>query len=305
MRFSNLEPFHAGLPQVLRMLVTRRPAPWPTWVNYPTQPKPGTRVEGSHLRVTYINHSTVLIQTAGLNILTDPQYSERCSPVSFAGPRRVHAPGVAFLDLPPIDLVLLSHNHYDHLDLPTIQRLCNAHDCKIVAGLQASRNLPTPLHARLVELDWWASADLGLKIHFVPAQHFSARSFHDRFRVLWGGFVVEAPAGRLYFPGDTAYGGHFKLTRERLGTMRHAVMPIGAYEPRWFMKHVHMVPEEALQAFIDLGCEKALAVHWGCFQLTDEPILEPLQRLEAALKQAGIDAGRFKAIDPGLHWDFA
>ncbi len=256
MRFSNLEPFDAGLPKVMRMLLTRRPAPWPRWVDYETQPKPAARVEGSSLRVTYINHATVLIQTAGMNILTDPHYSERCSPVSFVGPKRVHAPGIAFDDLPPIDLVLLSHNHYDHLDLPTIRRLCNAHECKIVAGLHASRDLPRAVRARVVELDWWVSADPGLKIHFVPVQHFSARSFHDRFKVLWGGF-----AGRLYFPGDTA--------------------------------------------FNDLGCERALGVHWGCFQLTDEPILEPLQRLEAALKQAGIDAGRFRAIDPGRHWDLA
>src|SRR5262245_8690746 len=166
MRFQNLEPFEAGLPQVLRMLLTRRPAPWPRWVDYAPQPRPETRVEGSSLRVTYINHATVLIQTAGMNILTDPQYSKRCSPLPIAGPRRVHAPGVAFADLPPIDLVLLSHNHYDHLDLPTMKRLCGAHGCRIVAGLAASRDLPRALRSRVIELAWWASADLGLKIHF-------------------------------------------------------------------------------------------------------------------------------------------
>jgi L-ascorbate metabolism protein UlaG (beta-lactamase superfamily) len=302
-RFSNLEPFQLGLPQVLRMLWTRRPARWPAWVDHAPQPRPTTRVEGSALRVTFVNHSTVLIQTAGLNILTDPQYSKRCSPVSFLGPKRVHAPGVAFDDLPPIDLVLLSHNHYDHLDLPTLRRLSHAHDYRIVAGLQASRDLPSSWRQRIVELDWWASVDLGLEIHFVPAQHFSARGFLDRFKVLWGGFVVKAPSGPVYFAGDTAYGPHFHRIRERLGDMRYAILPVGAYEPRWFMEKVHMTPEDAVRAFDDLGCERALAVHWGCFHLADEPIGEPRERLEAAVKQSGIDPARFRAVDPGRHWD--
>jgi L-ascorbate metabolism protein UlaG (beta-lactamase superfamily) len=302
--FRNLEPFHAGLPQVLRMLVTRRPARWPRWVEHAPQPKPETRIEGTRLRVTFVNHATVLVQTAGLNLLTDPHYSKRCSPLPFAGPKRVHAPGVAFGDLPPIDVVLLSHNHYDHLDIPILERLCNAHTCTIVAGLAAARDLPRALRGRIVELGWWEKADLGLMVHFVPAQHFSARGFHDRFKVLWGGFVVETPAGTLYFAGDTAYGRHFKLIRERLGAMRHAILPVGAYEPRWFMKAVHMIPEEAVRAFVDLGCRQALAVHWGCFQLTDEPILEPIQRLGAAVKGAGIVPDRFRALDPGMSWDF-
>ena len=303
MKFKNLEPFKAGLPQVMKMLFTSRRKGWPKWVDYAPAARPLLRIDSSALRITYINHATVLIQTGGLNILTDPHYSMRCSPVSFAGPKRAHAPGIAFEELPPIDLVLLSHNHYDHLDLPTLSRLLAAHPCKIVAGLQAKRDLPSAMHSRVIELDWWQSVDLGLKIHFVPVQHFSARSFHDRFKVLWGGFVIEAPAGKIYFPGDSAYGGHFKLTRERLGAMRYAVMPVGAYEPRWFMKEVHMIPEESVQAFQDLGCEYALGVHWGCFQLTEEAIDEPVKRLAAAVAVAGISPDRFRAIDPGQHWD--
>jgi L-ascorbate metabolism protein UlaG (beta-lactamase superfamily) len=303
MKFKNLEPFKAGLPQVMRMMVTRRVARWPKWVDYPAGSKPPERVHGSALRVTYINHATVLIQTGGINILTDPHYSKRCSPVSFAGPQRVHAPGIAFEDLPPIDLVLLSHNHYDHLDLATLVRLLEMHPCRIVSGLESKRDLPKAMHGRVLEMDWWQSLDLGLKIHFVPEQHFSARSFHDRFKVLWGGFVVESPGGNIYFPGDSAYGGHFRMARQRLGPMRFAVMPVGAYEPRWFMKEVHMDPEEAVRAFQDLECSHALAVHWGCFQLTEEPIDEPVRRLKAALMQAGVEEGRFRAIDPGQHWE--
>jgi L-ascorbate metabolism protein UlaG (beta-lactamase superfamily) len=305
MKFKNLEPFKAGLPQVLRMMLTRRVSPWPLWVDYPLGSKPPRRVEGASLRLTYINHATVLIQTGGLNILSDPHYSLRCSPLSFAGPKRVHAPGIAFEDLPPIDVVLLSHNHYDHLDLPTLNKLVEGHPCKIVTGLKATRDLPKSMHSRVLELNWWQSVDLGMKIHFVPVQHFSARSFHDRFKVLWGGFCLESPAGRIYFPGDTAYGRHFSMAKERLGPMRVAVMPVGAYEPRWFMKEVHMIPEEAVQAYLDLGCSEALAVHWGCFQLTEEPIDEPLIRLKAALQKAGIEEGRFRALDPGQHWELS
>ena len=305
MAFKNLEPFKAGLPQVLKMMLTTRRAGWPKWVEYPQGPKPPQRVNGSALRLTYINHATVLVQTGGLNILTDPHYSKRCSPVQWAGPARVHAPAIAFEDLPPIDFILLSHNHYDHMDMGTLERLLAAHPCKIVTGLKTGDYLRPELRSRVIELDWWQSAPLNAsaKVHFVPVQHFSARGIGDRFRSLWGGFVLEGDAGRIYFPGDSAYGGHFRLTRERLGPMRMALMPIGAYEPRWFMKEVHMVPEESVQAFLDLQCEFALGIHWGCFQLTEEPILEPVERLIAARGAAGIAPERFRVLDPGQSWE--
>jgi L-ascorbate metabolism protein UlaG (beta-lactamase superfamily) len=304
MPFQNLAPFNSSFGAVFKWALMRKMAPWPKWRDYAQAPAPPERVPGASLRLTFINHATVLIQTAGLNILTDPVYSKRCSPLQFAGPARVHAPGLAFENLPPLDLVLLSHNHYDHMDIPTLLRLAQAHPgCKIVTGLKVSDNLPRLLHPRLVELDWWQSAELGLTLHFVPEQHFSARGFGDRFQTLWGGFVIESPFGRIYFPGDTAYGRHFGLTRERYGSMKMAIMPIGAYAPRWFMKEVHMTPEESVQAFLDLGCERALAVHWGCFQLTEEPIDEPMERLAAALAAEKIPAERFRVIDPGQSWE--
>ena len=175
-------------------------------------------MEGRALRLSFINHATVLIQAAGLNILTDPHFSLRCSPVSWAGPKRAHAPGIAFEDLPPIDLVLLSHNHYDHMDLPSLEKLFAKHPCTLATGLGMKRYLRPEWHGRTLELDWWQKLDFkGLPVTFVPVRHFSARSFHDRFESLWGGFVLEGPQGPLYFPGDTAYGSHFKLTRERFG----------------------------------------------------------------------------------------
>ena len=287
------------------MMFTRRPSKWPKWVDYPPAAKPPERVMGASLRLTYINHATVLIQTGGLNLVTDPHYSLRCSPVQWAGPARAHAPGLAFENLPPIDYVLLSHNHYDHMDMGTLTRLLEAHPCKIVTGLKTGDYLPQALRSRVAELDWWQSLELGAgaKAHFVPVQHFSARGMHDRFRSLWGGFVLEGPWGKIYFPGDTAYGRHFSLVRERLGAMRMGLLPIGAYAPRWFMKEVHMIPEETVQAFQDLGCEFALGIHWGCFQLTEEPIFEPVERMNAARDAAGISADRFKAINPGQFWE--
>jgi L-ascorbate metabolism protein UlaG (beta-lactamase superfamily) len=302
MPFKNLAPFNSDFRAFFKWAISRKMSVWPKWREYPKMPPPPPRVEGAALRLTYINHATLLIQTAGLNILTDPVYAQRCSPVQFAGPKRIYAPGVALEDLPPIDLILLSHNHYDHLDTTSLLRLADAHPCKIVTGLKVSNNLPKVLANRVLELDWWQTAELGMKIHFVPEQHFSARGFGDRFETLWGGFVIEAPGGRIYFPGDSAYGKHFTMTRERYGAIWVAMLPIGAYEPRWFMKEVHMIPEEAVQAFQDLGCEYALAMHWGCFQLTEEPVDEPVQRLILAQREAGIGPERFRVIDPGQSW---
>src|SRR5260221_46529 len=162
------------------MLLTRKHAPWPKWVEITPGPRPPERVQGKNLRLTFINHATALIQTAGLNIITDPHFSLRCSPVSWAGPKRVHVPGIAFEDLPPIDLVLLSHNHYDHMDLPSLKRLFAGHDCRLVTGLETGRYLRKDLRARVIELDWWEKREFGaLKLNFVPVRHFSARSFHD------------------------------------------------------------------------------------------------------------------------------
>lgn len=288
----------------------RRPAPWPKWVEVQPGPPPPGRVEGGALRVTFVNHATVLLQIDGLNILTDPVWSERASPVRWAGPRRVHAPGLRFEDLPPIDLALLSHNHYDHMDLAALRRLTREKGARILTGLGNSRFLEKKGIQGARDLDWWESAEVEApggggtaRITFVPAQHFSARWLNDRNFTLWGGFVIEAPSGgRVYFAGDSGYGPHFREIGERLGPFRLALIPIGAYEPRWFMKFAHVNPQEAVQAHFDVRAERSLGIHFGTFQLTDEPREAPVEGLIAAREAAGLAPGVFRALAPGESW---
>jgi L-ascorbate metabolism protein UlaG (beta-lactamase superfamily) len=219
-----------------------------------------------------VNHSTVLIEQPGRTILTDPVWSGRASPVASLGPKRHRAPGLAFADLPKIDLVLLSHNHYDHFDTPTLRRIAANHSPAIVVPLGLGGLVRTLGFPRIEELDWWEEA---LSIRSVPARHFSARGLFDRNRTLWCGYAFETPAGMVYFAGDTAFGSHFEQIRSRLGPPRIALLPIGAYEPRWFMQAVHMSPSEAVEAHRVLGARESIAIHHGTFQLADENIDRP------------------------------
>jgi L-ascorbate metabolism protein UlaG (beta-lactamase superfamily) len=248
------------------------------------------------IRASFINHATVLLQTQGLNFLTDPIWSDRASPVSFAGPKRVHPPGVAFKDLPKIDYVLISHNHYDHLDLETLKRLQKAFKPIFLVGLKVSNNLRSSLpDAKIIELDWGQFYEISKdkKIHFLPAQHWSARWPWDRNQTLWGAFAIETSGGNIYFAGDTGYGKHFKDAQKQFGKFKLALLPIGAYEPRNFMKYQHMNPEDAAQAARDLRAENSLGIHFGCFALATEGYGAPEQEL------AGLDAPHFQAINPG------
>lgn len=265
-----------GFIDLLRWLRTRRPEPSPRFVNDVEPSRPPVRVEGRELRVTLVNHSTVLLQTAGLNILTDPIWSERASPFWWIGPRRRRAPGVRWEDLPRIDLVLVSHNHYDHLDLPTLRRLADGGVRKFVVPTGLARLLNSERIAPVHELDWGESVEVACrKIHCVPAMHFSSRGLIDRDRTLWCGFAMEAEEGIIYYAGDTSFGDHFAQIRERFGTPRLAFLPIGAYEPRWFMSAMHMGPDEAARAHSILGAGTSIAIHHGTFQLTDEAIDTP------------------------------
>ncbi len=293
-RFQNLEPIeHAKPAAVLKWGITRKPGPWRR-IEAEPGPAPAERV--GDLRVTHVNHSTVLVQIAGLNVLTDPIWSERCSPVPFAGPRRYRAPGLHFEDLPPIDLVLLSHDHYDHLDVPTLERLAS-HRPRVVTGL-GNGPIVRRCGLEVAELDWWERVDhRGVRAHFVPAQHFSGRGLRDRDQTLWGGFVIESEAGSVYFAGDTGWGGFVAEIRRRLGRPRLALLPIGGYLPRWFMGGVHISPAEAVKVHETLGAATSVAIHYGCFRLADEA----MDQCEAELKEAsrGRDDLRFWVIPHG------
>ncbi len=268
--------------------------PWPEQV--PVTPVvPEARVTDG-LRVTVVGHMTVLIQVAGLNILTDPVWADRAGPKGKLGPRRVTAPGVAFDSLPPIDAVLVSHNHYDHLDSLTLARLQAAHDPLVVTPLGNDTLLRKAAKAMRTRTGDWGDAvalGAGVEAHIVPAYHWSARGLRDKRMALWGGFMLKTPAGGIYFAGDTGYqnGQIFRDIAAAHGAPALALVPIGAYDPRWFMAAQHVNPEEAMQMVLDLGAPRALGLHWGTFQLTDEAREEPAQRFLAAAARAGYAAG--------------
>ena len=291
---ANGQPFW----RLPRLFLTRR-APWPKRV--PVQPHRPPRPSGpDEMVVTFIGHATFLIQTSGGNLLTDPMYSQRASPLRVAGPRRVAAPGVEFDDLPQIDLVLLSHNHYDHCDLPTLRALEGRFHPRLITPLGNGRLVRSAGVHRVEELDWWQqAAPASLHVTLVPAQHFSARGPFDRNRALWGGFIIESGSLRIFFAGDSGYGDHFAEIRERFAPIDLALLPIGAYEPRWFMKDVHMDPEEAVQAHLDLGANRSIGMHFGTFQLTTEGIADPVKGLDKALQAEEIPSSWFQVLEFG------
>ena len=282
-RFYNPgQPQARGFLDVLRWKLTSRAEPSPDVPDVqPSTPPP--RVEGGELRVTLVNHSTVLLQQNGINILTDPIWSERASPFSWTGPRRHRKPGVRRDDLPPIDIVLLSHNHYDHLDLPTLRWLTGRGHSVFIVPLGVARLLRSQHVGPIHELDWGDEQTIGLTTFYsVPAIHFSARSLRDRNRTLWCGYVIKTPEHTVYFAGDTAYSAHFALIRERFGSPALSLLPIGAYLPRWFMSAVHMAPEQAVEAHNILGSGTSIAIHHGTFQLADDSINTAQEQLTAA-----------------------
>ncbi len=271
-----------GLREVLRWKLTSRPEPSPGFVSDVEQSIPPRGVEGGGQRTTLVNHSTVLLQQAGSNILTDPIWSERASPLSWIGPRRRRKPGISWENLPRIDVVLISHNHYDHLDLPTLHRLAARGDSRFVVPTGVARLLRAENIGPVHELDWGDSVPIpSFTIHCVPALHFSARGIWDRNRTLWCGYVIEFQDRVIYFAGDTAFGPHFAQIRKKFGPPHLALLPIGAYEPRWFMSSVHMSPDQAVQAHEILAAKTSIAIHHGTFQLADEGLDTPKKELFA------------------------
>ena len=282
------------VPRLLLTPRTRWPSPVPVVPQRPPQPKPDEVV------LTFIGHASFLIQTGTGNVLIDPVYYQRASPLRFAGPRRVRAPGVRFDDLPPISLVLLSHNHYDHCDLGILRRLEQRFRAPVVTPLGNGRLLRSAGISQVEELDWWeTSSKAPLRITLTQAQHFSARGPFDRNRALWGGFLIEAGGRRILHAGDSGYGAHFREIGRRLRPIDLALLPIGAYEPRWFMKDIHMNPAEAVQAHLDLAAGRSIGMHFGTFQLTPEGIDQPVRDLTTALREREVPGERFRTLEVG------
>ncbi len=289
---------------VLRWKRTSRPALWPAQSPAPSR-RPPPLTDAHALAATWIGHSTFLLQTRAGNVLTDPVYSACAGPGGLLGPCRARPPGVAFADLPAIDVVLLSHDHYDHCDRPTLRRLWKHHAPLAVTPLGNGPLLRSAGFApdHIVELDWWQShsvASKGLAITLTPARHWSNRLSGARNGRLWGGFHVNTRKASALFAGDTAYdAAMFADIRARLGAPDLAMIPIGAYEPRWFMAPQHCDPVEAVQIHRDLGARRSVAMHWGTFQLTDEAFDAPPRELSRALAVAGLPAEAFRACAPG------
>jgi L-ascorbate metabolism protein UlaG (beta-lactamase superfamily) len=290
---ANGQPFW----NVPRLLLTPR-TQWPSQV--PVEPQRPPAPEPGQVVVTFIGHATFLIQTGSANLLIDPVYYERASPLRSAGPRRVRSPGVRVEDLPPISLVLLSHNHYDHCDLGTLRLLDERFHPQVVTPRGNRRLLQAAGVTGVEELDWWErSSTAPLPVTVTPAQHFSARGPFDRNRALWGGFLIQAGKLRIFYAGDSGYGPHFRQIADGLRPIDLALLPIGAYEPRWFMKDIHMNPAEAVQAHLDLAARRSIGMHFGTFQLTPEGIDEPVRELARALAERGLPAAQFQTLPVG------
>jgi L-ascorbate metabolism protein UlaG (beta-lactamase superfamily) len=279
----------------LRWRRTRKPALWPQWIADDDRPMP-QELYASECSVTFIGHATFLLRFPGFAILTDPVFSDRASPVGWMGPKRVRAPAIALENLPKIDVVLLSHNHYDHMDLPSLRQIRDRWNSLIVTGIGNGAYLAAKGVRNVIELDWWERTEPlpGLGVVYVPSQHWSRRRLWDTNSMLWGGHVVEAGGARIYFAGDTGFPAQFAEIARRLGPPDIALLPIGAYEPRWFMAPQHMNPDEAVRAHLDLGAQLSVAMHFATFPLTDESIDAPAAALVVARAQHSVAESSFR-----------
>ena len=288
--------------KLFNWLMTRERDTWPKQLANESCAKPEAHFSDdiADWKVWFVGHATLLNQFGPWNVLTDPVWAERCSPFATMGPKRVRPAGIALEDLPPIHAVLLSHNHYDHLDTASLLWLQERFQPAIITGLGNGTYL-RPYGLSVVELDWWQSFPFSedVVLHYVPARHFSGRGMRDRNAALWGGLSIVTPHGHALFAGDTGYSPHFTEIRERLGRPRVALLPIGAYEPRELMKEVHMNPADAAQAHVDLSPGLSLGMHFNTFQLTDEPIHAPVRDLNRAMMPLGIAPDAFPVLREG------
>jgi L-ascorbate metabolism protein UlaG (beta-lactamase superfamily) len=302
-RFHSIEPVEHSFGEWLRREATRRQGPWRKFTESPPGPRPPEAVGDGGLRVTWINHATVLLQMDGVNVLTDPTWAPRAVPT--LGARRRRSPGLRFEDLPPIDAVLLSHDHHDHMDLSTLRRLAARWRPILVAGLGTSAYLARKGIPGGRDLDWWQSLEIvpGVVVTAVPARHASGRGMFDRNRRLWCGYVLSGPSGSVDFAGDTGFGSHFSAIAARFPDLRLALLPIGGFVPVWFMHPQHMSPRDAVRAAEILGAGTVVPIHFGTFPQSDDAEDEPLRGLRAALVEAGEPGPRFAVLENGQSLD--
>jgi L-ascorbate metabolism protein UlaG (beta-lactamase superfamily) len=314
--FDGVQFFNPGQPgprgrlAFLRWQLTDRGTAWPAAFPSPfAADRPPPLVDGEAVRIAYVGHATFLLQARGRSILIDPVWAERASPFSLVGPKRVNPPAIAFEHLPRIDTVLVTHNHYDHMDVATLSRLWHRHRPRIITPLGNDTIMRSAVSGLAAEaVDWHMAVDLGggMAVHIEPTQHWSARGTSDRSHALWASFVVELGAGRkIYCVGDSGFGDGrtFRRVAERHPGLLLALLPIGAYEPRWFMRNSHMNPDEAVRALALSGARQAFGHHWGTFRLTNEAVEQPAIDLAAALARHGVGPQQFRALRPGeVHW---
>jgi L-ascorbate metabolism protein UlaG (beta-lactamase superfamily) len=296
-----------GFKDLIKWMRHREKSPWQEIKDTSFGAAPAERIEGDSIVVTFINHSTFLIQTQGLNILTDPIWSKYASPLPFTGPKRMRPPGIRFEDLPPIDIILLTHNHYDHLDIKTMQRLAELYGPAIYTPLGVGKYLEKKGIGNITGMDWWDEAETvqGLKLICTPAQHFSGRGTFDRDRTLWSGFALKTEKGSIYYSGDTGYGEFFEQIAERIGPVRLSFLPIGAYKPSWFMAPIHTSPADAVKIHKILKSPKSIGMHFGTFPLADDGMDDPVIDLKIALDKEKIHEEEFIAPEEGAAYSFS
>lgn len=288
--------------EVLKMLQeVRGKNKWPKHIKNQIKPQILNQIHADQAVITYINHATHLIQLENLNILTDPIFSKRAGPFSLLGPKRVRDPGIPLQQLPPIHLVLVSHNHYDHMDLPSLNKLEKMFHPLFIVPLGNHKYLKKKRFKHVIEIDWWQRFEINdqQSIISVPAQHWSRRKFNDVNKSLWCGFVIQSHSIKIYFAGDTGYGSHFKKIKQVLGQLDISILPIGSYAPRWFMQAQHMNPEEAVLASIDLSSILNIATHHQTFRLSQEGINDPVKELKKSMLAHNINAENFLTPENG------
>ncbi|MFC1481304.1 MBL fold metallo-hydrolase [Candidatus Neomarinimicrobiota bacterium] len=304
-RFYNQEPGQSFRDH-LKWMWEMETVAWPEWIDDPPQPLPTASVGRGELRATYINQATVLIQMDEINILTDPFWSEKAGPASWIGAPRIRAPGVPLKNLPHINMIIISHDHYDHLDIPTLKLLVDAHNPIILVGLGVKARLSALKQARIIELDWWDEYPYNdLMITFVPTRHNSGRGLFDDDKTLWGGYVLQGPQNRVLFLGDTAFGGFFEDLNHAFPDFRLAIMPVGSYEPYWFMGRAHMNPNDAVLAHQLLNVQTSLGIHFATLaEHPQQPLNAHEVDLAIALSENDIPPSNFILLGFGAGRDF-